>query len=223
MQGLRKRGDKRKVAHVSPRHIGETLVGSEVTGDVQRWRDGLLAIPWLRRSVHISCDLAHTGRYLGDCPYSTARCRCRPSGQRGHRWCVPQRHIEAPQCTPEEASTTALCRWRSCKTLNREQEEVLQSKSVVVALIIELERLHTPVAAAVAEELATALRPPLPLLVPPTQIHLSRLPRAHILLLPLLREVKGEFVTIMHNNDELQPANENPDIKEDGQRSPTKS
>jgi hypothetical protein len=45
------------------------------------------------------------------------------------------------------------------KTLNREQEEVLRSKPVVVALIDELERLRTPLASAVAEELASRPAP----------------------------------------------------------------
>jgi hypothetical protein len=46
------------------------------------------------------------------------------------------------------------------KTLNREQEEVLRSKPVVVALIDELERLRTSLIAAVAEELSSRPAPP---------------------------------------------------------------
>ncbi|KAK3146443.1 hypothetical protein QOZ80_3BG0266210 [Eleusine coracana subsp. coracana] len=45
------------------------------------------------------------------------------------------------------------------KTLNREQEDVLRSKPVVVALIDELERLRTPLASAVAEEVASRPAP----------------------------------------------------------------
>ncbi|KAK3149696.1 hypothetical protein QOZ80_3AG0221050 [Eleusine coracana subsp. coracana] len=45
------------------------------------------------------------------------------------------------------------------KTLNREQEDVLRSKPVVVALIDELERLRPPLASAVAEEVASRGRP----------------------------------------------------------------
>lgn len=41
------------------------------------------------------------------------------------------------------------------KTLNREQEEVFRSKPVVVAQIEELERLRTPLASALAEELSS--------------------------------------------------------------------
>jgi hypothetical protein len=46
------------------------------------------------------------------------------------------------------------------KTLNREQEDVLRSKPVVVAVIDELERLRTPLVAAVSEELASRPAPP---------------------------------------------------------------
>ncbi|XP_062214941.1 uncharacterized protein LOC133915695 [Phragmites australis] len=45
------------------------------------------------------------------------------------------------------------------KTLNREQEEVLRSKPVVVALIDELERLRAPLASALAEELSSRPAP----------------------------------------------------------------
>ncbi|TVU45641.1 hypothetical protein EJB05_05132, partial [Eragrostis curvula] len=45
------------------------------------------------------------------------------------------------------------------KTLNREQEEVLRSKPVVVAQIDELERLRAPLASAVAEELSSRPAP----------------------------------------------------------------
>uniref|UniRef100_A0A0D9VXL8 Uncharacterized protein n=1 Tax=Leersia perrieri TaxID=77586 RepID=A0A0D9VXL8_9ORYZ len=45
------------------------------------------------------------------------------------------------------------------KKLNKEQEEVLRSKPVVVALIDELERMRAPLASAVAEELSSRPAP----------------------------------------------------------------
>lgn len=77
------------------------------------------------------------------------------------------------------------------KKLNPEQEEVLRSKTVVVAQIEELERLRAPLASALAEELSSRRRRRRFLL----RLGFVRpgLPPARLLRLPLRRQAAGRL------------------------------
>lgn len=76
------------------------------------------------------------------------------------------------------------------KKLNPEQEEVLRSKTVVVAQIEELERLRAPLASALAEELSSRRRRRFLL-----RLGFVRpgLPPARLLRLPLRRQAAGRL------------------------------